>query len=135
MGALDLEAIREVYTFWESEKRVVSSLKERLLAEGQSVDVPAVSELASDRKAGHCLLDGAAVPRALGRSVWHLVRWPLRSLLTVLGTLVAFAVVLVPTLFAAGTGWELIASRLRGPARDADPRRAEWPTWMPRSLR
>lgn len=59
------------------------------------------------------LLDGASVPRALGRAVWHLLRWPLRSLLTVAATLAAFVIVLVPTLFAAGAGWDLVAGRLR----------------------
>ena len=50
---LDLEALKDVYTFWEVEMRVVSCLKERLLAETEAVDVEAVSALASDRKGGH----------------------------------------------------------------------------------
>ena len=50
-----LETIKDVYTFWEAEKRVVSSLKDRLLDEPQSVDVDFVADLASERKAGHWL--------------------------------------------------------------------------------
>ena len=55
LATLDLEAIKDVYTFWEAEKRVVSSLKERLVAETQSVDVESVMALASERKTGHWL--------------------------------------------------------------------------------
>jgi uncharacterized protein (TIGR02687 family) len=55
LATLDLETIKDVYTFWEAEKCVVSILKERLLAETQSVDVEAVTTLASERKAGHWL--------------------------------------------------------------------------------
>ena len=54
-ATLDLEAIKDVYTFWDAEKRVVSSLKERLLSEIQSVNVESVAAVASDRKAGHWL--------------------------------------------------------------------------------
>ena len=55
LGSLDLDAIRGVYTFWEAERRVISSLKERLLDEAQAVDRGAVAALASERKAGHWL--------------------------------------------------------------------------------
>ena len=55
LATLDLEAIKDVYTFWEVEKRVVSILKERLLGETQSVDVEALAALASERKAEHWL--------------------------------------------------------------------------------
>ena len=55
LASYGLDAIKDVYTFWEAEKRVVSSLKERLLSEVQSVDVESVSALASERKAGHWL--------------------------------------------------------------------------------
>jgi len=55
LSTLELETIKGVYTFWEAEKRVVSSLKERLLSETQSIDVESVATLASDRKAGHWL--------------------------------------------------------------------------------
>ncbi len=68
LATLDLETIKDVYTFWEAEKRVVSSLKERLLAETQSVDVEFVAALASERKAGHWLSgpgSGAADRRAI----------------------------------------------------------------------
>jgi hypothetical protein len=55
LASLDLEAIKDVYTFWEAEKRVASSLKERVLSEALSLDVEAVAALASERKAGHWL--------------------------------------------------------------------------------
>ena len=55
LGSLDLDAIGGVYTFWEAERRVISSLKERLLDEAQAVDRDAVAALASERKAGHWL--------------------------------------------------------------------------------
>ena len=55
LSSLDLESLRDVYTFWEAEKRVLSSLKDRLLGEIQSVDVDAIAELAAARKAGHWL--------------------------------------------------------------------------------
>jgi len=56
LASLDLEAVRGVYTFWESEKHVVSGLKERvLIVAPQSVDVEFVTDLASERKAGHWL--------------------------------------------------------------------------------
>ena len=55
LATLDLETIKDVYTFWEAEKRVVSHLKERLLGQTQSVGVEFVAALASDRKAGHWL--------------------------------------------------------------------------------
>ncbi|MEZ4281616.1 MAG: BREX-1 system phosphatase PglZ type A [Myxococcota bacterium] len=55
LSRLDLETLKDVYTFWEAEKRVVSSLKERLLADSQLVDVESISALASMRKAGHWL--------------------------------------------------------------------------------
>ena len=50
-----LDVIGDVYTFWEAEQRTVSSLKDRLLAEAQSVDVESFAALASERKAGHWL--------------------------------------------------------------------------------
>ncbi|MCK4305152.1 MAG: hypothetical protein KAY24_13025 [Candidatus Eisenbacteria sp.] len=55
LATFDLENIKDVYTFWEAEKRVVSSLKERLLNETQSVDVESVAALARERQAGHWL--------------------------------------------------------------------------------
>ncbi|MFQ5568245.1 MAG: BREX-1 system phosphatase PglZ type A [Rhodothermales bacterium] len=55
LATYDLEVIKDVYTFWEAEKRVVSSLKDQLLSEAPSVDVEAVAALASERKAGHWL--------------------------------------------------------------------------------
>ncbi len=55
LASYGLDAIKDVYTFWEAEKRVVSSLKERLLSEVHSVDVESVAAVASERKAGHWL--------------------------------------------------------------------------------
>jgi hypothetical protein len=55
LASLDLETMKDVYTFWEAEKRVISCLKERLLADTQSVDLESVATLASERKAGHWL--------------------------------------------------------------------------------
>ena len=55
LTTLDLDTIKDVYTFWEAEKRVVSSLKDRLLAEPEFVDVGSVTGLAGERKAGHWL--------------------------------------------------------------------------------
>ena len=55
LSSLDLETIKDVYTFWEAERRVVSSLKERLLGETHSVDVEAIAALVSERKSGHWL--------------------------------------------------------------------------------
>ena len=55
LAKYNLDTIKDVYTFWEAEKRVISSLKERLLGETQSVDVESVAALASERKAGHWL--------------------------------------------------------------------------------
>ena len=55
LAKYNLETIKDVYTFWEAEKHVVSSLKERLLGETQSVDVESMAALASERKAGHWL--------------------------------------------------------------------------------
>lgn len=55
LATLGLEAIKNVRTFWDAEKRVVSSLKERLVSEAASVDVETVASIARDRKAGHWL--------------------------------------------------------------------------------
>ena len=55
LAGMDLEVIKDVYTFWQAERRVVRCLKDRLLAETQVVDVEAVTSIASDRKAGHWL--------------------------------------------------------------------------------
>ena len=55
LATLDLETIKDVYTFWEAEKRIVSRLKERLLEETESADVASLATLASERKGGHWL--------------------------------------------------------------------------------
>ena len=69
LATLDLETIKDVYTFWEAEKRVVSRLKDRLLSEKESLDVESVATLASERQAGHWLAGpGRDLPdrRAIG---------------------------------------------------------------------
>ena len=55
LATLDLETIKDVYTFWEAEGRVVSSLKDRLLNETQAVDVESVATLVRERRAGYWL--------------------------------------------------------------------------------
>ena len=55
LAALDLGTIKDVYTFWEAEKRVASRLKDRLLSERESLDVESVAAVASERQAGHWL--------------------------------------------------------------------------------
>lgn len=55
LARLDLEAIKEVYTFWEVEKRVASCLKELLLSERHLVNVESLGALVSKRKSGHWL--------------------------------------------------------------------------------
>ena len=55
LATLELEAIKDVYTFWDAEKRVVSSLKDRLLGETLAVDVEAIAAVATARKSGHWL--------------------------------------------------------------------------------
>ncbi len=51
----NIKVIKDVYTFWDVERRIVSSLKERLLNEIQSVNVASFAAVARDRKAGHWL--------------------------------------------------------------------------------
>ena len=55
LATLELDTLRDVYTFWEAEKRVVSSLKDRLQGERQSLNVESLTELVSERKAGYWL--------------------------------------------------------------------------------
>ena len=55
LASHDLDTIRNVTTFWEAERRVISSLKERLVSETQSVDVDEIEALASKRLTGHWL--------------------------------------------------------------------------------
>jgi uncharacterized protein (TIGR02687 family) len=52
---LDLPALKDVFTFWDAEKRFASLLKRRVLDEEATIDVEAVVDLASERKAGHWL--------------------------------------------------------------------------------
>ena len=68
LAMLDLETIKDVYTFWEAEKRVVSQLKSRLLSEKESLDATSVAALASERQAGHWLA-GPGRERAERRAI------------------------------------------------------------------
>ena len=55
LGALSLEALTDVFTFWDVEKAVLSNLKMKVLEEEHTADVESVSAVASVRKAGHWL--------------------------------------------------------------------------------
>ncbi len=55
LATLDLETIKNVFTFWAAERRVVSTLKEHLLSNTESVDVDFIAGITSARKAGHWL--------------------------------------------------------------------------------
>ena len=55
LGSLSLESIRELFTFWEVERRVLSALKERVLSETLSMDAEAIAAIATARKAGYWL--------------------------------------------------------------------------------
>lgn len=55
LGALDLTALKDVYTFFDAERLVIKQLRDQILQEGGAVDVEFVAELASQRKAGHWL--------------------------------------------------------------------------------
>ena len=55
LATLDLETIKNVFTFWEAERRVVSTLKEHLLSNTESVDVDFIAGITSARKAVHWL--------------------------------------------------------------------------------
>ena len=55
LSGLSLDSLKDVYTFWQVEKRVVSGLKGRVLNEKHAVDVEAMATLVSERKAGHWL--------------------------------------------------------------------------------
>lgn len=50
-----IETIKDVYTFWDVEKRVLSGLKDRLLNEIQSINVASFAAIVQERKAGHWL--------------------------------------------------------------------------------
>ena len=68
LSDFSLEALKEVYTFWEVEKRVVSGLKGRVLEEMGVVDVDEVANLARERQAGHWLA-GSGRDQAQRRAV------------------------------------------------------------------
>ena len=55
LARLELDTVKDVYTFWEAEKRVIFSMKERLLAEAETTDAGFVAGLATERRAGHWL--------------------------------------------------------------------------------
>ena len=57
LAGIELETLREVYTFWEAEKRILATLRDQLLQDAHSVDRALVKEIASDRRAGHWLAD------------------------------------------------------------------------------
>ncbi len=51
----NVDSIKDVYTFWDVEPRILSSLKDRLLSEIQAVNVASFAAIAQERKAGHWL--------------------------------------------------------------------------------
>lgn len=55
LAEYSVESIQDVFTFWDAERRVIASLKDRLLSEMQSVNVESFAKVASARKAGHWL--------------------------------------------------------------------------------
>ena len=55
LKTLDLEMLKDVFTFLEAEKRVISLLKQRVLTEQVNLDVDSVKALAVARQAGHWL--------------------------------------------------------------------------------
>ncbi len=55
LGDLSAESLADVYTFWDVEKRMVASLKKRVVDESQAMDVDAITAVAAARKAGHWL--------------------------------------------------------------------------------
>jgi uncharacterized protein (TIGR02687 family) len=55
LSGLSLPALKDVFTFWDAEKQVVSALARQVLSDGDTVDVAAVKALATERKAGHWL--------------------------------------------------------------------------------
>ena len=62
LATLDLETIKDVYTFWEAEKRVIFSLKARLLNEKESLDGEFVATIARERQVGYWLAPGRDLP-------------------------------------------------------------------------
>jgi len=52
---LSLEALAQVFTFWEAEPRVLSRLKDRVLETAETPNVEAVAGLATERRTGHWL--------------------------------------------------------------------------------
>ena len=55
LAEYSVESIQDVFTFWDAERRIIASLKDRLLSEILSVNVDSFAEVASARKAGHWL--------------------------------------------------------------------------------
>jgi uncharacterized protein (TIGR02687 family) len=55
LSGLGLQSLKDVFTFFEAEKLVMKHLRDLVLQEGGAVDVEFVTELASQRKAGHWL--------------------------------------------------------------------------------
>jgi uncharacterized protein (TIGR02687 family) len=55
LNDVGLEACASVFTIWGAERRVASLLKNRVLEDGQAIDVDSVREISRCRKAGHWL--------------------------------------------------------------------------------
>ena len=55
LGSYTLETIKDVYTFWETERLILSELKDRVISEQHAVDLTSVAGIIADRKAGHWL--------------------------------------------------------------------------------
>ena len=55
LAGLGIDNLKEVYTFWEAEKRVASCLKDEVLSGRHSVNVDSLNALVSKRKSGHWL--------------------------------------------------------------------------------
>lgn len=68
LAGLPLEALSEVYTFWEAERRVVSGLKDCVLEAPERVDLGALRSIVAERRAGHWIA-GAGRDRPEVRAV------------------------------------------------------------------
>ena len=55
LASYSLETIKDVYTFWETERLILSELKDRVISEQHAVDLTSLTGIIADRKAGHWL--------------------------------------------------------------------------------
>lgn len=55
LGGVELSTLKEVFTFWDIEKFIISGLKKQLLDPALPVDLDSINEIAVKRKAGHWL--------------------------------------------------------------------------------